>query len=153
MATLLSEGQEAEEKGEEESDDEGPRTFDWSALGAELSPETLAALQLHVKEETEDAAADLTNQAEEPAPGSTLPTEAFGMSQFWWDDESSEALGQEALDMVAAMTPPPGASSNSGSSGTGSRGTRPRIAILSAPSVWAALQRIFARMDAGGGGE
>lgn len=99
-----------------ESDSDAEPELDWAALGEALSPGALAALREHV------SAKDEANALASEGSVETLPTEDFGMSQFWWDDPSAEALGQEALD-------------------TGARS----VAVLSAPSVYNGLQRLLRR--------
>ena len=63
------------------------------------------------------------------------------MSQFWWDDESAEALGQEALTCAQ-----PSLGEGGAEEGPGKR--RQRIGVLSAPSVWFGLDRLLKRQDA-----
>jgi hypothetical protein len=97
-------------------DHESP--IDMSSLELELSPETLAALKQHLVK------VDVA-RAESSAGSDPLDTENFGLSQFWWSDESAELLGRESL-----LTPIPSMS-----------GQR-KIALLSAPSVWFGIQRL-----------
>lgn len=106
----------AEVEAEDAESSDGERDVDWAALGDALSPGALAALQEHFHAKDEAAAQDAEGGVE------VLPSEDFGMSQFWWDDRSAEALAQEALDLGAT-----------------------NVAILSAPSVYAGLQRILQR--------
>uniref|UniRef100_A0AAV1U3F4 N(6)-adenine-specific DNA methyltransferase 2 n=1 Tax=Peronospora matthiolae TaxID=2874970 RepID=A0AAV1U3F4_9STRA len=58
-------------------------------LSTELSADTLAALQAHLK----------TQEAEEDAAVS----EDFRLSQFWYDDRTGRALAQEAIDQSKKM--------------------------------------------------
>ncbi|KAF0684332.1 Aste57867_23683 [Aphanomyces stellatus] len=58
-------------------------------LAAELSPETLAALQAHLATvQVEDAVASTEKDV----------SEDFRLSQFWYDDVTGEALAREALE-------------------------------------------------------
>ena len=59
------------------------------------------------------------------------------MSQFWWDDESAETLGQEALTCALPTE-----------AGAEGAGKRQRIGVLSAPSVWFGLDRLLKRQQA-----
>ncbi|CAM9885295.1 unnamed protein product [Phaeothamnion confervicola] len=73
-----------------------------------LSPETLAALQSH-----RAAAAATARAADAVAAGGSLVSENFGLSQFWYDDNTQRTLATELL-----------AEARGG-----------KIAILSAPSL------------------
>jgi hypothetical protein len=125
----------AEDDEEEASDEEGVGMD----LEGALSPGALAALRGHLA--AKDASA-----AENLAGTDVPPSENYGMSQFWWDDASSEALGREALSTPSLLS----AQAAGGSSGSG-EGPR-RVALLSAPSVWFALQRIQAQGSGAGDG-
>lgn len=92
-----------------------------------LSPETLQAL-MEFRLESDRKAATVST-------GEDLPSEDFGMSQFWWDNSTSEILGREAVS-----TPLPGESSNE-RIGESDRKPR-RIGILSAPSMFFGIQRL-----------
>lgn len=92
-----------------------------------LSPETLQAL-MEFRLEADRKAATVSS-------GEELPSEDFGMSQFWWDDSTSELLGREAIE-----TPLPG-ESRSENFGESDRKPR-RIGILSAPSMFFGIQRL-----------
>lgn len=77
-----------------------------------LSAATLAALQAHLATQAEEA---------EQQDGESLVKENFGMSQFWYDDDTAQAIAQELL----LQCPEEG-----------------QIAIISAPSVMHALKEI-----------
>ena len=87
-------------------------------LDGALSPETMAALRSHLIQ------ADAAASADELAEASfTMPSEDFRMSQFWWDEASSDLLAREAMATAAA----------------------PRcLGVLSAPSVFLAVERFAA---------
>jgi hypothetical protein len=114
--------------------DNREESIDFSALEGSLSVETLAALRSHVAEQA--APSDGSS-----VEASGLPVEDFGMSQFWWDDDSADRLGQECLDIAMAIEV-----ANGGGGGGGERCFR--IGILSAPSVWFGIQRLLAARDA-----
>jgi hypothetical protein len=119
----------AAEDDDEASDEEGGGMD----LEIALSPEALAALSIHLADKDAGASKNLVGTMEPPS-------ENYGMSQFWWDDISSEVLGEEALKMSL----PPSDDATGGSTSP----SPPRIALLSAPSVWFALQRIKAKTSA-----
>lgn len=102
----------------ESSEEENDGPLDWTGLEGELSESTLAALRQFV---TEKEIEEVPESAEEMI---SLPKENLGMSQFWWDDASSDQLAKEAIDAAIQTT------------------GKARIVILSAPSVWFAMQRI-----------
>jgi len=120
----------AAEDDDEASDEEGGGMD----LEVALSPEALAALSIHLADKDAGDSKTLEGTMEPPS-------ENYGMSQFWWDDSSSEVLGEEALKM---SLPPIG-----DAAGDSPSPSPRRIALLSAPSVWFALQRIKANTSAG----
>ena len=114
-----------------DNDDDGD--IDFGALEGALSPAALAALRCHVDEKI--------------SAGSVggMPAEDFGMSQFWWDDASSDALGREALRELRRLDQP-AAGPGQGAGDTGAEGAprrKRRIGVLSGPSVWFGLDRLL----------
>ena len=127
----------------DDSNEDGSRGhINLSALEGELSAETLAALQMHIAEtDAAQAAASEMLHSSAADQKNALPSEDFGMSQFWWDDASAEALGLEA---ISVSLPNLGGDGSNSSWRSSTREPR-KIGILSAPSVWLALQRLLAR--------
>ena len=123
-------GENPEENESDDSDTErGPINF--SALEDALSPATLAALRSHVAEQAETL---------DDGDSQQLPSEDFGMSQFWWDDDSSERLAMEAVHTPTG-------------DGVALANSKKMIAILSAPSVWFGLKRAQSAATVEGGAD
>jgi hypothetical protein len=111
---------------EEEDDDADAAPALSEELLAMLSPEARAALDAHRASQREAAAALAAAQAD----GSTEIGEDFGLSQFWYSDESAEEMAQ--VTVAAARLQRPDASPSNPL----------RIACISAPSAYKALKRL-----------
>eukprot|EP00615_Pteridomonas_danica_P006866 CAMPEP_0114374686 /NCGR_PEP_ID=MMETSP0101-20121206/35810_1 /TAXON_ID=38822 ORGANISM="Pteridomonas danica, Strain PT" /NCGR_SAMPLE_ID=MMETSP0101 /ASSEMBLY_ACC=CAM_ASM_000211 /LENGTH=216 /DNA_ID=CAMNT_0001528567 /DNA_START=32 /DNA_END=679 /DNA_ORIENTATION=+ len=74
----------------------------------------------------------LENKIEEEDT-SNIPKEDFGMSQFWWDDESSDMLAREAF---SAPLPTQTAASED------EKDFPRRVCLMSSPSIWYAVERL-----------
>mmetsp|Transcript_89310 Transcript_89310/g.172994 ORF Transcript_89310/g.172994 Transcript_89310/m.172994 type:complete len:332 (+) Transcript_89310:14-1009(+) len=134
----------------DDDDDDNKASIDLSALEGSLSPETLAALRSHVSEQASSPQLVDTNSP----PEMVLPVENFGMSQFWWDDESAERLGEELIKvaqesrLATAIAVAETSSNGGGGSDWQESSKQPlRLAILSAPSVWFGIHRLLAAKE------
>ena len=80
------------------SSDDEKSEVDPELLLSELSADTMAALQRHLDSRNQtDSDSDSDDEESAAAQGAGV-SEDFGMSQFWYDAETSRRLGQEALN-------------------------------------------------------
>ena len=87
-----------------------------------LSAETFAALQQFYKEEDERESIKLSTKDNPAICDMSSFNEDWNLSQFWYDDQTSETLARECVRIA---------------------GEQGKIACISAPSAYAAIKKHF----------
>ena len=117
------------------SSDEDDQEIDTNFLASELSLETLQALQSHLNLRTANVLEEGDTETEEEELKKKNISENFGLSQFWYDDETSCRLASEIVRKLQEDFPISSEISDETDGTESSSLYIPRLAILSAPSL------------------